>query len=177
MFFSRYLCSPLSIVLSSAPQFMPAGLSQFGKLREKAIDWIFSSKHFFQVSSTKIKFYIFFNTKFLHSSFDLDPTTRHTWFSLIIGGCFTYLTLYACNQTQVQRLLTVNSLKASQKAVFLNWPILSLLSISTSFSGLAIYSYYAKCDPVKQGRINSYDQVKLHTFTSIVQLKNFNCWN
>ncbi|XP_031621165.1 putative sodium-dependent multivitamin transporter isoform X3 [Contarinia nasturtii] len=92
-------------------------------------------------------------------NFDLDPTVRHTWFSLIIGGGFTYATLYACNQTQVQRLLTVKNLKASQKAVFLNWPILSLLSISTCFSGLALYAYYAKCDPLLMERITSRDQL------------------
>lgn len=92
-------------------------------------------------------------------SFDLDPTVRHTWFSLIIGGGFTYATLYACNQTQVQRLLTVKNLKASQKAMFLNWPILSLLSLSTCFSGLSLYAYYAKCDPKLNGRIDSRDQV------------------
>lgn len=90
---------------------------------------------------------------------DPDPTTRHTWWSLIIGGGFTYLSLYAVNQTQVQRLLTVKSLKKSQAALWLNWPILSLLSFSTSFSGLAIYYYYSKCDPLIEGRITSRDQL------------------
>lgn len=92
-------------------------------------------------------------------SFDPDPTTRHTWFSLIIGGGFTYLSLYAVNQTQVQRLLTVKDLKASQKAMWWNWPILSCLSLSTSFSGLAIYYLYHSCDPLLQGRVSSRDQV------------------
>ena len=43
----------------------------------------------------------------LYCSFDPDPTVRHTWWGLIFGGCFTYLSLYAVNQTQVQRLLTL----------------------------------------------------------------------
>jgi hypothetical protein len=43
----------------------------------------------------------------LYCSFDPDPTVRHTWWSLVIGGCFTYLSLYAVNQAQVQRLLTL----------------------------------------------------------------------
>ncbi|XP_059613300.1 putative sodium-dependent multivitamin transporter [Phlebotomus argentipes] len=90
---------------------------------------------------------------------DPDPTVRHTLWSLIIGGAFTYLSLYAVNQTQVQRLLTVRSLRASQTALWLNWPILSLLSFSTCFCGLAIYYYYAHCDPLLQGRISSRDQL------------------
>lgn len=91
-------------------------------------------------------------------NFNPDPTTRHTWWSLVIGGMFTYLSLYAVNQTQVQRLKTVKDLKTAQQALWLNWPILSLLSLTTSFSGLAIYYYYSTCDPLKQGRIKVRDQ-------------------
>ena len=67
--------------------------------------------------------------------------------------------MYAVNQTQVQRYLTVKDLKRAQTALWLNWPILTCLSLSTSFSGLAIYSKYAACDPVKAKVINSPDQL------------------
>lgn len=40
-------------------------------------------------------------------STSIDPTVRHTWWSLTIGGLFTFLSLYGVNQVQVQRLLTV----------------------------------------------------------------------
>lgn len=43
-------------------------------------------------------------------------------------------------------------------ALWLNWPILSALSLSTSFSGLVIYYYYRTCDPLTQGRITTRDQ-------------------
>ena len=33
--------------------------------------------------------------------FDLNPTTRHTFWSMIIGGYFTWITIYGCNQAQV----------------------------------------------------------------------------
>ncbi|KDR21691.1 putative sodium-dependent multivitamin transporter isoform X1 [Zootermopsis nevadensis] len=92
-------------------------------------------------------------------NFDPDPTVRHTWWSLIIGGGLTYLSLYAVNQAQVQRLLTLKDLKKSQRALWISWPVLTLLSLSTSFSGLAIYSKYSGCDPLKAGRISAYDQL------------------
>ncbi|XP_055637499.1 putative sodium-dependent multivitamin transporter isoform X2 [Toxorhynchites rutilus septentrionalis] len=92
-------------------------------------------------------------------NFNPDPTERHTWWTLVIGGMFTYLSLYAVNQTQVQRLQTVKDLKSAQRALWLNWPILSLLSLSTSFSGLALYYYYSTCDPLRQGRIKVRDQM------------------
>uniref|UniRef100_A0A6P7F995 Sodium-dependent multivitamin transporter n=1 Tax=Diabrotica virgifera virgifera TaxID=50390 RepID=A0A6P7F995_DIAVI len=91
--------------------------------------------------------------------FSPDPTVRHTWFTLVIGGGITYLSLYGVNQTQVQRYLTVKDLKTAQKALWWNWPILTLLSLSTSFSGLVIFSRYFKCDPVLSKRINSADQL------------------
>jgi sodium-coupled monocarboxylate transporter 8/12 len=49
--------------------------------------------------------------------------------------------------------------KKSQLALCISWPVLLLLSLSTSFSGLAIYSKYHGCDPLKAGRISAYDQV------------------
>ncbi|KAG8227162.1 hypothetical protein J437_LFUL001706 [Ladona fulva] len=91
--------------------------------------------------------------------FNPDPRVRHTFWSLTIGGMFTFLSLYACNQAQVQRLLTLRNLKASQRALWLNWPILSCLSFSTSFAGLAIYSRFYKCDPVAEKKISSPDQL------------------
>lgn len=78
---------------------------------------------------------------------------------MIIGGGFTYLSLYAVNQAQVQRLLTLKSLKKSQLALWMNWPILTFLSISTSFCGLAIYYNYRTCDPFLQKRISNRDQL------------------
>lgn len=90
---------------------------------------------------------------------DPDLTVRHSWLSLILGGGITYLSLYAVNQTQVQRYLTVKDLKTAQKALWWNWPILTALSLSTSFSGLAIYSKYYNCDPVDAGYISSSDQL------------------
>lgn len=91
--------------------------------------------------------------------FSLDPTVRHTWWSLIIGGMVTYLSLYGVNQTQVQRLLSVRNLKSAQSALWWNLPILGMLSFSTIFSGLSIFYYYRDCDPLLKGRIDKRDQI------------------
>lgn len=50
-------------------------------------------------------------------------------------------------------------LKTAQKSLFLNWPILTLLSLSTSFAGLAMFSKYADCDPILAGRVSTTDQI------------------
>ncbi|CAH0729365.1 unnamed protein product, partial [Brenthis ino] len=93
------------------------------------------------------------------SNFSIDPTERHTWWSLLIGGCITYLSLYAVNHTQVQRLLTVSTLGRSQKCLWWSWPVLSALSIITCISGLSIYAVYKDCDPLASKEISSMDQL------------------
>jgi len=90
---------------------------------------------------------------------DFDPTTRATFWTQAIGGIFTYTSIYGVNQAQVQRLLTIGDLKKSQMALFLSWPILTLLSLTTSFSGLVIYYSYQDCDPLSSKRIASSDQL------------------
>ncbi|KAH9635490.1 hypothetical protein HF086_015490 [Spodoptera exigua] len=86
---------------------------------------------------------------------NVDPTERHTWWSLIIGGLVTYLSLYAVNHTQVQRLQTVNTLERSQKCLWWSWPVLSVLSVVTCISGLGIYAVYKDCDPFMSHSISA----------------------
>ncbi|XP_025411164.1 putative sodium-dependent multivitamin transporter [Sipha flava] len=93
------------------------------------------------------------------NNFNIDPTERHSWFSLVIGGMFTYVSLYAINQTQVQRYLTMKDYRTAVKSLWCSLPLLSLLSISTCFSGLAMFSKYYNCDPIKSGRISRADQL------------------
>ncbi|KAH1014501.1 hypothetical protein HUJ05_012357 [Dendroctonus ponderosae] len=92
-------------------------------------------------------------------NFNPDPTVRHSWLSLILGGGITFLSLYAVNQIQVQRYLTIKDLKRAQFALWWNWPILTSLSLCTSFAGLSIYSKYYNCDPVSAQYISSIDQL------------------
>ncbi|KAL4706589.1 hypothetical protein ACJJTC_009001 [Scirpophaga incertulas] len=93
------------------------------------------------------------------NNFEIDPTERHTWWSLVIGGLITYLSLYAVNHTQVQRLLTVSTLERSQACLWWSWPVLSVLSLVTCTSGLAIYAVYRDCDPLLSNRITAIDQL------------------
>ncbi|GIY14011.1 putative sodium-dependent multivitamin transporter [Caerostris darwini] len=95
-------------------------------------------------------------------NFDPDPTVRHTVWTLAVGGIFTYVSIYAVNQAQVQRLLTVRSLKHAQISLFLNWPLTSLLSITASFTGIVVYANLAKCDPLLRSdetQIEKADQI------------------
>ncbi len=47
-------------------------------------------------------------------SFNPDPLERHTVWSLVFGGAFTWLAIYGVNQAQIQRALSVPNLKQGQ---------------------------------------------------------------
>ncbi|RZF43574.1 hypothetical protein LSTR_LSTR008087 [Laodelphax striatellus] len=91
--------------------------------------------------------------------FRFDPTIRHTFWGLSLSGGFQFLSLYAVNQNQVQRYLSMKDVDTAIKALYLSTPIFCVLSLTTMFSGLAVFAVYKDCDPVKDGRIHSTDQL------------------
>ncbi|XP_077555191.1 putative sodium-dependent multivitamin transporter [Haemaphysalis longicornis] len=90
---------------------------------------------------------------------DPDLTVRHTVWSLAIGNIFLFVALYGVNQAQVQRLMTVGSLKKAQMAIYLNLPALLGLCFITSFAGIVMYANFRHCDPLMSGKITQKDQV------------------
>ncbi|XP_046668282.1 putative sodium-dependent multivitamin transporter isoform X2 [Homalodisca vitripennis] len=93
------------------------------------------------------------------SNFSLDPTERHTWWSLIIGATFTYMGTYAVHQSQVQRYLTLRDHRTALRTLYVSWPITTAFSLSMIFAGLCIYSKYQGCDPLMAHTIRSEDQL------------------
>jgi SSS family transporter len=106
--------------------------------------------------------------------FDFNPslTQRHTFWSLIIGGTFTSLTVYASNQATIQRYITLPTVKDAQKAMYINLiGTLSVLFICCS-CGYVAYAHYVSCDPFLAGQIKQYDQVT-YSFRENLVLKSF----
>ncbi|GFR33991.1 putative sodium-dependent multivitamin transporter [Trichonephila clavata] len=93
--------------------------------------------------------------------FDPDPTVRHTFWTLVVGGFFSYFPVYV-NQVQIQRLLTVRSLKESQIAVFCCLFLQTVLVILLCFAGIVIYANLSACDPIlrsEETNIHKADQI------------------
>nr|XP_002734548.2 PREDICTED: sodium-coupled monocarboxylate transporter 1-like [Saccoglossus kowalevskii] len=92
-------------------------------------------------------------------NFDPDPTIRHTFWSLTIGGSITWLGNYGCNQLSIQRYLSCPTEKDAKLALYLNLPgLLSIVSLII-MCGLVLFAAYAGCDPVKSGHISRADQL------------------
>ncbi|XP_014671167.1 PREDICTED: sodium-coupled monocarboxylate transporter 1-like [Priapulus caudatus] len=95
---------------------------------------------------------IFFNM-------DPDPTTRTTFWSVIIGGAFVALTTYATNQATVQRYLSIRTVKRAKYALWLNIPLWTLATVLLMLMGLAAYAKYHDCDPMLSHNIDKKDQL------------------
>ncbi|XP_078700496.1 sodium-coupled monocarboxylate transporter 1-like isoform X1 [Branchiostoma floridae x Branchiostoma belcheri] len=92
-------------------------------------------------------------------NFSPDPTIRHTVWCLVVGGAFNNMAVYATNQAQVQRYLSVGTEKQAKRAMWLNLPGV-ILSISiVQLCGLIIYARYHGCDPLKNNVVARSDQL------------------
>nr|XP_020667373.1 sodium-coupled monocarboxylate transporter 1-like [Pogona vitticeps] len=91
--------------------------------------------------------------------FNPNPLQRHTFWTLVVGGTFTWLGIYGINQSQVQRYLACRSLLHGKLALYLNLVGLWITLSSAVMSGLSIYSIYKDCDPWTAKYVSAPDQL------------------
>ncbi|XP_063968606.1 sodium-coupled monocarboxylate transporter 1-like [Lytechinus pictus] len=91
--------------------------------------------------------------------FNPDPKIRHTFWSVVVGGTFTWTAVYGVNQSQVQRYLTCGDVRVAQRAVL--YAIIGMLFVVcfACLSGIVMYAYYADCDPFTSGKVSQTDQL------------------
>ena len=77
----------------------------------------------------------------LFSSFDTSITTRHTVWTMIIGGYFTWVSVYGINQTQVQRYISVARKEQAVKAIWWNILGIGALLLMCSYAGLVYFRF------------------------------------
>merc|ERR1712025_1450884 len=92
-------------------------------------------------------------------NFKADMRNRHTVWSLIIGGFFTWLSVYGINQTQVQRYLTVKKSSQAVKAIWLNVLGIGSLLLICAYAGLVVFAFYHDCDPITTRQVEKKDQL------------------
>ncbi|KAL3876307.1 hypothetical protein ACJMK2_034170 [Sinanodonta woodiana] len=88
-----------------------------------------------------------------------DPATRHSVWSIVFGGLFTWIAIYGVNQTQVQRACACPTLRSAQIAMWINFPGLCLILYLCCFIGIVMYAFYRNCDPVQFGLVSQADQL------------------
>ncbi|XP_071107426.1 sodium-coupled monocarboxylate transporter 1-like [Haliotis cracherodii] len=88
-------------------------------------------------------------SRIVFHDFDTDPTTRHSFWSLVVGGGFMWMSLYGVNQAQVQRALSCRSITKAQIALVLNTVFLIIVISMCCMIGIVMYAFYSDCHPVK----------------------------
>ncbi|XP_076438939.1 sodium-coupled monocarboxylate transporter 1-like [Babylonia areolata] len=93
--------------------------------------------------------------------FNADPTQRHSFWSLIVGGMVGWTATYGCNQASVQRYCALPSLAKAKISVLLNMLGVTVLVVITSLAGVVIFAYYVQqdCDPLTSNRIDNSNQI------------------
>ncbi|XP_072526641.1 sodium-coupled monocarboxylate transporter 2 isoform X2 [Salminus brasiliensis] len=91
--------------------------------------------------------------------FDLSPLRRHTFWTLTIGGMFTWLGVYGVNQSTIQRCISCKTENHARGALYLNLLGLWMILFCAVVSGLIMYAFYATCDPWTAGYVSAPDQL------------------
>lgn len=85
---------------------------------------------------------------FRYFSFNINPTIRHTIWSQVIGGFFYWLQTNAVSQNMIQRYLSLPSVRAGRKALWIFVGGVITLMLLCAYNGLLIYATYKNCDPL-----------------------------
>ncbi|KAM8972005.1 sodium-coupled monocarboxylate transporter 1-like [Pelodytes ibericus] len=103
--------------------------------------------------------------------FNAHPMQRHSFWTIVIGGTFTWTGIYGVNQSQVQRYIACKSIFHAKMSLFVNliglWAILACAVLS----GLAMYSIYKDCDPWTANFVSAPDQ--LMPYLALDILRNY----
>ncbi|XP_062533303.1 sodium-coupled monocarboxylate transporter 1-like [Armigeres subalbatus] len=92
-------------------------------------------------------------------NFTGDFTVRVDTTSAWLGQLFMSLSIFGCQQSFVQRYLSMGSFQEIQHTLMINIPIIIILFTLVWTVGMGIFSVYAECDPLMAGFINKIDEI------------------
>ncbi|MBN3303701.1 SC5A8 protein, partial [Amia calva] len=101
--------------------------------------------------------------------FDPNPLRRQTFWTIILGGTFTWMGVYGVNQAQVQRYISCKSMFHAKMSLYLNLVGLWVILFCSVFSGLCLYSIYKDCDPWTSQIISAPDQLMPYLVLDILR--------
>ncbi|NXU32033.1 SC5A8 protein, partial [Thalassarche chlororhynchos] len=91
--------------------------------------------------------------------FNPNPLQRHTFWTIVIGGTFTWTGIYGINQSQVQRYIACKSRFHAKMSLYINLVGLWAILACAALCGLALYSIYKDCDPWTAKQVSALDQL------------------
>ncbi|XP_069697681.1 sodium-coupled monocarboxylate transporter 1-like [Periplaneta americana] len=90
---------------------------------------------------------------------DPNPTVRHSFWSVVIGGTFYWLSMFCSNQASIQKYLSVKDTEQVKRALWVSCVGLILIFTINFYTGMLMYVEYHDCDPLRSNRITASDQL------------------
>ncbi|NXT38948.1 SC5A8 protein, partial [Pelecanoides urinatrix] len=91
--------------------------------------------------------------------FNPNPLQRHTFWTIVIGGTFTWTGIYGVNQSQVQRYIACKNRFHAKMSLYINLLGLWMILACAALCGLSLYSIYKDCDPWSAKKVSAFDQL------------------
>ncbi|CAH0720819.1 unnamed protein product, partial [Brenthis ino] len=88
-----------------------------------------------------------------------DPTVRHSFWSVVVGGTIYWISMFCANQASIQKYLSVERISQARIALWVS--AIGLVSVySVNFAtGALLAAHYKGCDPIQAGVINGADRL------------------
>jgi solute carrier family 5 (sodium-coupled monocarboxylate transporter), member 8/12 len=91
--------------------------------------------------------------------FRLDPTIKHSFWTLVVGGSIFYISATGLNQNMIQRFLSVKTVKKARTSNWINMCCIIFIVSVSCYNGLLTYAMYHDCDPFTTTLIDKPDQL------------------
>ncbi|NWV77135.1 SC5A8 protein, partial [Dasyornis broadbenti] len=101
--------------------------------------------------------------------FNPNPLQRHTFWTIVIGGTFTWTGIYGVNQSQVQRYIACKNRFHAKLSLYINLVGLWVILACSALCGLALYSIYKDCDPWTANQVSALDQLMPYLVLDILR--------
>lgn len=92
-------------------------------------------------------------------SFRLDPTIRHSFWTLVVGGSIFWLNVNGLNQNMIQRYLALKDVPTARKGQLIYVIGVSIMIILCCYNGLLLFATYHDCDPLTTKLATAKDQM------------------
>lgn len=93
---------------------------------------------------------------------NFDLNTRHTIFTVLTGSVIINIFMNGANQIQVQRSLSLPTLRLAQWSQLIAGLFTLLIALIASYVGLIMYATYKDCDPFESKQIDKRDALLIY---------------
>jgi len=101
--------------------------------------------------------------RFSDAIFKLNPTIfqyNSAWMSMF-GGLMLWVSMFGLNQMAIQRFCSMPSLRDAKTVLYLTVPATYLIGFMCSYLGLLMAAYFANCNPLTFGEVETIDQLTI----------------